>query len=109
MTIDKEPTYSETGEARMRTPDEIQEAEREMYERRWYDHHILLIQKAMPRDDGPEGTKILTKAGEAADRIEATYGKESLQPMTDFEWGVLSGRHYALRWVLGDEWENGDT
>lgn len=107
--IDKEPIYNEeTGEARMRTPDEIQEAEHEMYERRWYDRHTAGIQ-AGRRGGGPEMTEILTKACEAADRVEATYGKESLQPMSDFEWGVLSGRHYALRWVLGDEWENGDT
>lgn len=39
---------------------------------------------------------------------EASYPDE-LGPWTDFEWGMLSGKLSAVRWVLGDDWDMLDT
>lgn len=34
---------------------------------------------------------------------------DELGPWTDFDWGMLSGKLSAIRWVLGDEWDMLDT
>lgn len=41
-------------------------------------------------------------------RTEEEFPGE-LGPWTDFEWGMLSGKLSAIRWVLGDEWDMLDT
>jgi hypothetical protein len=80
---------------RFRTRAEIKRAEQEIFDKRWYDRHVSSGRPKVGR--------------EAAKRIEKRYGKKNLGPYDDFDWGVLAGRHYALRWMLGDEWSNGDT
>jgi hypothetical protein len=32
-------------------------------------------------------------------------GKENVGPWTDFEWGMLNGKLSALRWMLGEDWD----
>lgn len=44
----------------------------------------------------------------AMKRAEEQYPDE-LGPWTDFEWGMLSGKLSAIRWMLGDEWDMLDT
>ena len=48
-------------------------------------------------------------SAEARKEAEQRFGKETLGPWSDFEWGMLSGKLSALRWVLGDDWDNMDT
>lgn len=40
---------------------------------------------------------------------EEEFGADELGPWTDFEWGMLSGKLSAIRWVLGDDWDMLDT
>ncbi len=48
-------------------------------------------------------------ARKAARKVETQYGLDALGPWDDFEWGMLSGKVSALRWVLGDDWDMLDT
>jgi hypothetical protein len=45
----------------------------------------------------------------AAAKVEMEYGVENFGPWDDFEWGMINGKLFALRWVLGDEWDMLDT
>jgi hypothetical protein len=41
---------------------------------------------------------------------EKRFGKKNLVPTgSDFDWGMVSGKLSALRWVLGDDWDMLDT
>ncbi len=40
----------------------------------------------------------------AALEMEEKYGLEELGPWDDFEWGMLSGKMSAIRWMLGEDW-----
>lgn len=92
----------------MRTESEIIAAEEELLDRRWYERHMMRranIESGRVTDIPDE---LWNQALEAADKIrELRPGIDTVK--SDFEWGMLSGKHSALRWVLGDEWDNLDT
>ncbi len=95
-----------------------------LFDKVWYGRHGLLTDavesgetRVVEREDYPAGRydpKLITRdiwegARKAARRVEKKYGVDNLGPWDDFEWGMLSGRLSALRWVLGDEWDMLDT
>lgn len=98
---------------------EILEAMDELTDKIWYNRHcsrahgiatgrIELIPDGTTRygnDVIHEG--IWAGALKAAKAVEAKY--EDTGPWDDFEWGMLNGKLSALRWVLGDDWDNLDT
>jgi hypothetical protein len=49
--------------------------------------------------------EIWNGALESARRTEKDLGKENVGPWDDFEWGMLNGKLSALRWALGEEWD----
>jgi hypothetical protein len=48
-------------------------------------------------------------AKKSAKKVEKKYGKRNLGPYDDFEWGMINGKLSAIRWVLGDGWDQLDT
>ncbi|MBZ9703245.1 MULTISPECIES: PIN domain-containing protein [unclassified Mesorhizobium] len=42
---------------------------------------------------------------ESARKVEEEIGLDNLGPWTDFEWGMVNGKLSALRWVLGEDWD----
>jgi PIN domain len=97
-----------------RSYSEIMEIEGELTNKIWYNRHQIRAEKI---EDGK--IKIVTKGGvgngvilksiwegakKSAKKVEKKYGAENLV-WDDFEWGMLNGKLSALRWVMGDEWD----
>lgn len=94
------PNDCKTQETFLKT---IEEALKEFEDKMWYDRSMMI------KDDKKTDKKIMKQAEAARKRIESKYGKKNLGPHTDYEWGEICGKVSALRWVLGDEWDNLDS
>ncbi|MCG8561921.1 MAG: PIN domain-containing protein [Hyphomicrobiales bacterium] len=103
---------------------EILEAEKLLFMKIWYNRHLNLRIKIergehqivpekdyieRPRRPDQTADCVWDLALDAAKSTEETVGLENLGPWDDFEWGMLNGKLSALRWALGDEWDNLDT
>ena len=104
---------------------ELLEAEEKLTTQIWYDRKGGIIDaaesgklKRVPREVW-EAATLEERRGMIVDQIwdgmiaamksaEEEYPDE-LGPWTDFEWGMLSGKLSAIRWVLGCEWDTLDT
>jgi len=94
-----EPIAELTGFEEPRTLAEIAEAEQEFFDRMWYVRRVVYSDA----DDVsyPE--------------LEARYGRDELwKPIGSghdeaWQYGFISGKLSALRWVLGSEWDFLDT
>lgn len=101
---------------------EILEVEDKLVEKIWYNRHKLREQsikngktqivKRENYDVENANTTIVKEiwdgAKKAAKEVENKYGEENLY-YDDFEWGMINGKLSALRWVIGDDWDNLDT
>ena len=60
----------------------------------------------MPRTEQEIQSEVsaLSRTLAAAKRVERELG-----PDEDFEWGTIYGKLSALRWVLGDDWDQLNT
>jgi hypothetical protein len=103
---------------------EILEAEHLLFRQVWYNRHWNLRieieegkHQVVPESEYsrnpylPRQTldTVWAAALAAAKRTEDEVGRENLGPWDDFEWGMLSGKLSAVRWVLGDDWDMLDT
>lgn len=105
-----------------RSLSKILEVENELVEKIWYNRHKVREQsiksgktqvvKREEYDVKNSNSTIIKEiwdgAKKAAEEVENKYGEENLY-YDDFEWGMISGKLSALRWVIGDEWDNLDT
>jgi hypothetical protein len=101
-----------------RTLTQILESEDELTTKIWYNRHQIRREKIDDGsitiiDDADFETKsaqtTITKsiwkgARKNAKKVEKRFGKENLS-WDDFEWGMLNGKLSALRWVLGEDWD----
>jgi hypothetical protein len=91
-----------------RTEDEINRAAERLTDLVWYNRHLNLkfnIEQGVEACD-PE---VWEGALKAAERVRSKYAASELGPWTDFEWGMINGKLSAIRWVLGDDWDDLDT
>jgi hypothetical protein len=83
----------------------ILKAEEEFFDKVWYGRKATV--EIYRKQGTPE--EIIKGMIKAKDEVEKKYGIDNLGPWDDFEWGLLSGKLSALRWVLGDDWDMLDT
>jgi hypothetical protein len=97
-----------------RTQKEILAAERLLCDKVWYGRKDFNRLEQECRE-GKIRRDILEGAKASARKMEEKYGLAELLDWVEeddnnnFGWGFLSGNLSALRWVLGDEWDNLDT
>jgi len=72
------------------------------------DGRIKLVEKHSrdrPIPDDEIQREIWAGALKSAQKVEKRYGLENLGPWDDFEWGMINGKVSALRWVMGEDWD----
>lgn len=91
----------------LRRVSEILDAEAELTDKLWYGRKPAHDQP-VPEDWAPE---IVAGMRSAQREMEERYGVEELESHTasDWNWGFLSGKVSAIRWVLGYEWDMLDS
>lgn len=118
----EEIEYENDWDFEFRSLSEILEIQNEIEQKIWYNRHKVReysIETGKTKLIEREEYSIKTSAGtiikdiwegalQSAKKVEDVYGKENLE-FDDFEWGMINGKLSALRWVIGDEWDNLDT
>ena len=117
--------YERAWQQEPRNMSELQSAEYTLARQVWYNRHKNLAceiaqgtHQVVPRAVWEQASggdsrysqnhtlqEIWEGALKSAARAERELGAENIGPWTDFEWGMINGKLSALRWVLGDEWD----
>jgi len=88
----------------LRTEKELKEAEKRFFDIIWWNRHKVLEKHYKKTGDFPP-EEIWNKALEEAEKIEKDI-PDSERILNEFDWGMVNGKLSAIRWVLGDEWDN---
>lgn len=101
-----------------RTLGEITPVIDRMWDQVWYNRHknlecqiedgeVEIVAEYRPKEHDRTVVRSVWERAQATARdMEEKYGRDGLGPWDDFEWGMLSGKLSALRWVLGEDWES---
>jgi hypothetical protein len=96
---------------------ELMAAEAELCDKVWYNRHkcreeAIASGRITIVDDGAKthpADQIIHSIWEgalnSAAMTKAKYGADNLGPWDDFEWGMINGKLSAIRWVLGQDWD----
>jgi hypothetical protein len=87
-----------------RTRAEIVEAVGEFLDKYWWNSHQCLKERIEAGEEPWIDPQIWAGARESAARVEQKYGIENLA-QDDFDRGMIAGKLSALRWVLGEDWD----
>lgn len=92
----------------MRSAKTISEAENEFNDRVWYNRKLVMLEHMR---EGTESVDedVMDKVTDAMRKCEEKYGGAENLMYDDFEWGMINGKLSALRWVLGEDWDDLDT
>ncbi|MET3349055.1 UNVERIFIED_ORG: hypothetical protein ABID57_000724 [Arthrobacter sp. UYEF1] len=93
----------------MRKKQVIEEAEEEFFDRIWYERKLVMREAIQAGEEDMPPRHIMRGMLLAVTDVQRKYGKGNLGPYSEFEWGMINGKLSALRWVLGDDWDNLDT
>ena len=118
----EEVQYENDWDFGFRNLSEVLVAQNELEQKVWYNRHKnreYLIEKGKIKLINRDEFKIANSqhtiikdiwegAVASAKKVEEEYGAQNLV-FTDFEWGMINGKLSALRWAVGDEWDNLDT
>ncbi|HHM8124448.1 TPA: PIN domain-containing protein [Pseudomonas aeruginosa] len=107
--------YEFSWEDQTRGLQEILDAMDELVDKVWYNRHMNMMYRLEHGEIEivPAGTErygndvihrdILEGAIASAQKVREKY--EDTGPWDDFEWGMLNGKLSALRWMLGEDWD----
>jgi hypothetical protein len=105
---------------RPRSLTEVLDAIDELVTKVWYNRHLVLREKVMlgkvkivKRAEAARqnfSNKVIARdvwegALRSARKVEQRFGRPNLGPYSDFDWGMINGKLSALRWFLGEEWD----
>lgn len=93
----------------MRKMAEIQAFEHEMFDRVWYIRKLVMLEKIQVGEEEISDENLMDRVTQAMREVEAKYGAEIAEGVSDWDYGYWSGHLSALRWVMGDDRDFLDT
>lgn len=93
----------------IRTEEEICDKEQEFFNKVWYNRHLNLKYR-IEKGEETCNPDIWEGALKSAKKVKEQYGhEENFGNWNDWEYGYISGKLAALRWVLGEDDDMLDT